>query len=527
MNKEKSKLMKNNPKGITLIALIITVVVMLILAGVAISAIVDGTGLFSKTREAKTVYENGVAKEEALLSQIIHSNYWYSEDGFDEVAGINPPDVSKLPSETTKYVTWTWSETNQVYNEDPLAETQPANWYNYDEGKWANIKSTANNLEAYWVWIPRFAYRLPESTIATEIEVAFIKGNSKIAVLGDGTEVECYFPNEHAITNGGTGLYSDATDLAKGTNGNEKAWIIHPAFTFGDTQLNGIWVAKYEASSTNPSATNGGDNVTNLQVQVKPNVASWRGIQLANAFTVSQNMVNSDGVVNSSAVDTHLMKNTEWGAVAILSQSKYGVFNPNSTNNGQIWNNPNSSFHTGHAGNEVNAGNQSNTNNYNTANGVKASTAGTVYGVYDMAAGAHEYVMTFMLSNNKKDYLVGQTTSSNSGFQGTTLEDNATIAGKGIPDRKYYDLYEYVNSASNYTKGKIGDVTAELQPAKVEEYYRTWNFDVANFPSTSLNFFMRGGLYNSMNGSSGIFDFHNLNGSRNNYISFRPVLVIE
>ena len=51
-------------KGITLVALIITVVVMLILAGVAISAIVGGEGLFSKVREAVGIYENAQQKEE-------------------------------------------------------------------------------------------------------------------------------------------------------------------------------------------------------------------------------------------------------------------------------------------------------------------------------------------------------------------------------------------------------------------------------------------------------------------------------
>ena len=59
-------------KGITLVALIITVVVMLILAGVAISAIVGGEGLFSKVREAVGIYENAQQKEEEELSNLIN-----------------------------------------------------------------------------------------------------------------------------------------------------------------------------------------------------------------------------------------------------------------------------------------------------------------------------------------------------------------------------------------------------------------------------------------------------------------------
>ena len=60
-----------NKNGITLIALIITVVIMLILAGVAISALVGGEGLFSKIRETTKVYENATKKESEMLTNSI------------------------------------------------------------------------------------------------------------------------------------------------------------------------------------------------------------------------------------------------------------------------------------------------------------------------------------------------------------------------------------------------------------------------------------------------------------------------
>ena len=43
---------KNNPKGITLVALVITIVILLILAGISISALTN-TGLFAKATDAK------------------------------------------------------------------------------------------------------------------------------------------------------------------------------------------------------------------------------------------------------------------------------------------------------------------------------------------------------------------------------------------------------------------------------------------------------------------------------------------
>ena len=60
-----------NSKGITLITLVITVVVMLMLAGVAISAIVGEEGLFSKTRQATDIYENAMKNENSEIQNLI------------------------------------------------------------------------------------------------------------------------------------------------------------------------------------------------------------------------------------------------------------------------------------------------------------------------------------------------------------------------------------------------------------------------------------------------------------------------
>ena len=59
-------------KGITLVALVITVVVMLILAGVAIAAVVDGDGLFNRTRNAADIYEHESQNENQLLQNLMN-----------------------------------------------------------------------------------------------------------------------------------------------------------------------------------------------------------------------------------------------------------------------------------------------------------------------------------------------------------------------------------------------------------------------------------------------------------------------
>jgi len=61
--------MKNN-KGITLIALVITIVVLIILAGVAISLSLGENGIFNKAKLATESYANEQAKEEAEIAEM-------------------------------------------------------------------------------------------------------------------------------------------------------------------------------------------------------------------------------------------------------------------------------------------------------------------------------------------------------------------------------------------------------------------------------------------------------------------------
>ena len=54
-------------KGITLVALIITIIVLLILAGITISAVIGNKGILNNAKNASTIYTNAEAKEKAAL----------------------------------------------------------------------------------------------------------------------------------------------------------------------------------------------------------------------------------------------------------------------------------------------------------------------------------------------------------------------------------------------------------------------------------------------------------------------------
>ena len=72
----KTKLKTKQEEGITLIALVVTIVVLLILAGVSISLVLNNNGVISKAKDSKNSTERGQAQDEVNLA----INYLQIED---------------------------------------------------------------------------------------------------------------------------------------------------------------------------------------------------------------------------------------------------------------------------------------------------------------------------------------------------------------------------------------------------------------------------------------------------------------
>ena len=91
------------------------------------------------------------------------------------------------------------------------------------------------------------------------------------------------------------------------------------------------------------------------------------------------------------------MKNTEWGAVAYLSQSTCGK-------GSKIWVNNGGSYITGATGNTAVASQNTGVDtNYTSQQGVQASSNGNVTGIYDMAGGAWEYTASYLKNGYVKE----------------------------------------------------------------------------------------------------------------------------
>ena len=378
-------------------------------------------------------------------------------------------------------------------------------------------------IESYFVWIPKYRYQLwdlGQYDSLTEIdtskvhEISIIFGDYNTSDSVDG---ECTTPMESGAT--GNCTVGD--------------YMTHPAFL--SISSTGFWVGKFEvgyngATSTAEAQQNVNDS---SKIIVKPNTYSWRGIQVANAFYTSYDYQRN--------LDSHMMKNTEWGAVAYLQHSAYGSATSVRLNN-------NSDYITGYAANNEPTcgytGTNEECNRYcndgscNTAysNSVLASTTGNISGIYDMSGGAWEYVMGVLVGEEGKP-MSGRNSLYNSGFNGTfgcPTCDNDTSGltelteGYDFLDSKYYDTYAYATVDEQFQRRILGDATGEMgsfgerQNLSVSRYTNSWYDDLSYFIHTYSPWFVRGG--DTVHGrASGLFSFYREVGSSISY-SFRLIL---
>ena len=273
-----------------------------------------------------------------------------------------------------------------------------------------------------------------------------------------------------------------------------------------DSELAGIWVAKYEVSRSDATITGAGSSNT---MKVVPNVHSWINIQIGNMYEKAYNY--------DRARESHLMKNSEWGAIAYLTQSQYG------RNGNEIDINNSSTFITGNGAGSTSASPASGvTNAYDTEVGARASSTGNIHGIYDLSGGAWEYVAAFISNGN----------SSLSSYGGKLTEGKITANPTGYTSlsNKYVTIYPYDVSndtnANNYTAYKnlgygYGEAVLETSASGVED--ASWHEDWSYFPCIVGPFFMRGGDYGNET-KSGVFGFGNTPGEAENRHSFRLVL---
>ena len=406
-------------------------------------------GILTQARKAKEETENAQEEEEGIITDYENYISQYTNGGYVESKGVNAPvlkDNMKLVTFNEETKEWEENNSSSAYDYVAGEGTEDNN-----KSKWANARVTVDGIDSYFVWIPRYAYKITYSNPENKSEGGII--NVKFLV---GTSDNYYDEN---------GELQKAKRAVTGHEDTTSDYYVHPVFTNNvdlggwDSELTGIWIGKYESSRSDAGTT--ADNPgTSEKIAVVPGVTSWRNITIGDMYDYAK--------AYNTSLNSHMLKNSEWGAVAYLTESRYG------RNGTEVTINDNNSYITADAGISANP---------------DQSSTGNVYGIYDLRGGSAEYVASYLVNGNFLD--------ANSTFTNNVSDEYST--------------------AYTIEKGKAGDATYETGE---------WHGDDAYFVNSSNSFFRRGGYY--YNGTNaGVFYFYNLNGTHNSGDGFRICLALN
>lgn len=344
-----------------------------------------------------------------------------------------------------------------------------------------------------------------------------------------------------------------------------------------------VWVSSMESQS----GSSGYDTARNwldgmygtTQTKIKypvfmPVTYGMNYISVNSAYKISKALTETGNIygLSSSDSDTHLMKNSEWGAVAYLAQSKYGLDgeeikvnnanlncgytsgkHPRTVTQGQT-EQPYSVFTvTGCTSNETDRGevvtniNKLNSLSGNTGtvkdnapvyvwnqkNGEGASTTRTMYGVYDLSGGSWESMASYISNGKGLVFAKALLDENHVVYTSNTVQTNTGNS------TKYVTMYPYsdpgtdgnVASSANFASNTsiFGDAIRETTDSKAGTNETgfdasAWNGDSSLYPSLSSNVFRRGGIRHS-GILAGLYSYTKDNCGFAAFESFRTVLI--
>lgn len=507
--------------------------------------------------------DNLLKSSEGRLKENLEESDDFSEDYEENKSSKNIKNLKKNFECANKPKVITNGLIPIVFDEQGNAKEvgKDDDWFNYskDEKKWANAitKDNEGNITGYFVWIPRFAYKInyedeSNKSKGGNIDVKFLIDNTDEYVDDDGEwkkAVHSQTENEDSIN----------------------SYIVHPSFTNGtennfkngewDKEIDGFWVSKFPAtfqslSIDDKAATskkikqlkcseslytvdendefytkvNKFGKMTN-ETKISyptflPSHYMYNKIWLGDAMQITREIGENNSFYNIKGMDSHIPKNSEYGAVAYLTKSEYGNIDDFKANNYISIEMENGRYSeskisgisqmTDMIGKIENIVCQEieKMDRYNSEEGKKASSTGNIYGIYDLNGGENEFLTGFIKSEREEIDKYGNSNGKYNFF--------------GQESTKYTTVYPYNPSKSTTTenaevyknsKEYYGDAMREM----IGKYQTTWGRVSICYPSDESIFFKKEG--DTMHGAYGVFYLTSTNGNFDGTTGFRACLI--
>ena len=317
---------RRNEKGITLVALVVTIIVLIILAGVSINALIGENGLISRAKLAKEQYTNATIDEQEKLNELEAQLAMGQKPGLPEITTDTEVGVQvKLPD---KWATETGRYISTSTGLEVTSATKVATVYAVSIGGGECVP------------VPYGFY--------------YVGGNLDTGVIISDNEADKYDGTTDKTT------YAYTTSL----QGNQFVWIpcttnssdtsktLYTKTSWGKQNANwdnttpkaevqqiekygGFYVGRYEAGlastitefTTNQKHT-GSNQVYNLDgvPQSKAGVVPWMFID----WTHSK--ANAESMYNNNYVSSGLITGTQWDVILNTMKSKAGLSDSDITN---------------------------------------------------------------------------------------------------------------------------------------------------------------------------------------------------
>ena len=274
----------NKNKGITLIALVITIIILLILAGISISALTN-QGLFRNAKIAQNATEKAEEEQGQRLNEYEDEiNKYLNNANEDEKIGLITDNINKELSKT---------DNTKLKDEKGNRIVVPAGFKivngatTVDKGIVIEDVTETATKGSQFVWVPVGSITKADGT-TTEIKLnRYTFDENGISTAQDDKIIGTYFQ-----------------ELKESNKGNTVAKSISD-FKTSTLKNGGYYIGRYEArTATTRNAA--GNALTQITEKGTENVYNW--VTQLQAAQLSQNMYNSDkftsDLMNSYAWDT-------------------------------------------------------------------------------------------------------------------------------------------------------------------------------------------------------------------------------
>ena len=285
--KQKFKKMAKERRGVTLIALVITIIVLLILAGVTIAMLTGDNGIISKAMQAKNKTEEARKTEEAGLKKI--ENYI---NGKSAEAGVVIQDLKSIKSDGTEGEVIGEKVSDGAGGVVPI----PSGFY-YVGGTAKSGTVISDNLA------DKDKYKGQE-VVGTDLS-----GNQFVFIPVNGIDLK--YEQDH--TYDGKHEYVYTTELSGYTSQSE--WSDDSGEQASVKNYGGFFIGRYEAGYPDEikegTIVNYKNSATGKVPVSKAGVASWNLVNQTVAKAATESMYNAaNSKVKSKLVDSYAWDTT-------------------------------------------------------------------------------------------------------------------------------------------------------------------------------------------------------------------------